>query len=395
MPQPAAEAPTVRAAKAELDRNRNKFKNTLHLMAQCLANRLNLKVATMMSLVAMPIAEEHSRGVHEFHTQAGVLQWHSTMADGEYERYLSQVVLVLGDSDALAQMGFSEPGAFRTNDFGLKDEELLASTMMDLVRHIYSIEWATMMMYTHRLPHKFAKLCHEDPEKRAAAIDEIQEMWEVLLEAEEAAHSSPFLDGYLASLLWPRSTWVRETCIAMAECGWARVPSDVRSEVQGVFRSQGSSLLNELGFEHLVSETRQSKQGGLGRSTRWQRLITSTLLENFDRKQPPIDMEAKSEASKLILSNKVYEAKRCNFSLGDDLNSLTSRQVALCAFVSEGYSGLFTCLGLFFDAMAKPPLRLALGIAPPHGERATCGVCVCACTSPKQWVDVAPRHCQR
>jgi hypothetical protein len=112
----------------------------------------------------MSPTEEHALDVQRFATQSGVLQWHTRMACADYySDYLDRVVRTMSDPAVLREIGFATPGSHAPNrELALKSERLMATTMMDLIRNIFSSEATSGMCYSNRLPHKFAGLLVSD-----------------------------------------------------------------------------------------------------------------------------------------------------------------------------------------------------------------------------------------
>ena len=57
-------------------------------------------------------------------------------------------------------------------------------------------------------------------------------LWKALQQAKAMSHDNPWLAEYLRDMLFPDNTWVLESLVALDECGYKHLPSDLGREWQ-------------------------------------------------------------------------------------------------------------------------------------------------------------------
>ena len=314
---------SVKASTAEVERLRDASSNTAHMVTCILANRSNRRVAMVMCHITFPVEEAHILQVTQCKTQAGTMHWYACQAAREYDEYLARTWGVLHDEAFLTAVGFgAREGTLSDTTFD--EDDMIAETAVDLARNIVGNEIITMSSYSHRPFCKFAAALHLDAQVRSDLLAWCARAFSALEKAEAKAVEEDKADTwklkeYIGDMLWPLSVWDREVLVAGAETDWQHWPMDVLSEFQAVFRGFVSTKPVEDTFGIYSDEARQSKSGRLGRCARWHRAMASPLLEEVDRKGPPIDGKAKYAAGGGIVPNTIFEAKVAKPSMGQEV----------------------------------------------------------------------------
>ena len=106
----------------------------------CLFTR---RVGLILARVPMALEAENLRTVTDLSTQKGCLDWHSKMANAEYEKYVGELLGVFQDKEFLIQVGFRMHACDKHNS-DYFDEKELATLIADLVRESVALELQPM-----------------------------------------------------------------------------------------------------------------------------------------------------------------------------------------------------------------------------------------------------------
>ena len=137
-----------------------------------------------------------------------------------------------------------------------------------------------------------------------------------ILQAE--ARRCDYVRGLEKSWHWVHNQWVLENLVSLLEYDWKVVPPDVKCQVEGKFRGLSQSVVIEEGNKILEDATRETGSGQCSRKQRWQKLLTSNLLSEWDRKPLTIDAGAEHAAVQ-SLPKTLFTPIARHFSLGDAL----------------------------------------------------------------------------
>lgn len=316
--QPPARAP-VHGSRDGLEEARKKSKNTMHLVLKILARGLGRRIMVMMRMMTDPIEQEHRMCMTMFKTQQSLVQKHISMAAGGYTVHIEQIWSHMYCKKSLLELGFDmDTMRFDSEDLAaIEDDQALAMAMMDCIRCLMFNELLTMLSYSHRPPLAFAALLSDQPDIVRKALLACQRWWEALVAIEKAAAEDLWFAKYLRDMQWPSNCWCREVLVGLYETSFTHLPPDLNEEVLALFRGWCASVPVENCFNLLRASERAHSAKFLGRSSRWHRLVSSSLLEDHDRKVVTCDGVVRAGVENQLKSD-IFEAKaNLSFSLGD------------------------------------------------------------------------------
>lgn len=219
----AASAPpaktTMQAANQDVKKAARKVECTMYTCLLALANSTTERLAAMMDEVPRPLEEVHSKEMTIHKTQAGLLRWHTMMANGEFTAPLIELASLPRSARCCRLLGFRDSNELMEPDSAeLVEEEIMSSTMVDLVRMLISTELQSLRTFHDRLPGRFAAPLHDDESARKHASDFCAQLYDSIAFFEKVALEDDWVADYVSKLIWPANTWVRETLFALDEC---------------------------------------------------------------------------------------------------------------------------------------------------------------------------------
>jgi hypothetical protein len=110
--------------------------------------------------------------------------------------------------------------------------------------------------------------------------------------------------------------WVREQLVSLAEFDFGIIPPDVETACYAKWRGYQQTVIVEDGFNVLENATRDTENSALSRKSRWWRLISSQVLENYDRED--VQAASAAEVCETEFPNTFFSAKDRGFSMGND-----------------------------------------------------------------------------
>ena len=121
----------------------------------------------------------------------------------------------------------------------------------------------------------------------------------------------------MENLEWPLNTWVREILVGVAECHGGPFAYDLEQEVREFTDGPHSSVPAEESFRELSSKS--TKNHTISRVSRWHHLLNSTVIEDYDRRKPPVTAASRSVSMDArLITDKLFESGSQVFSLGEE-----------------------------------------------------------------------------
>lgn len=308
----------VRDSDREVERLRRSCRNTLQVAALIYSNRVLKGLWLLVGTIVEVFKHEHNKTVQQLKTQKGAMSWHIRMALGGWEEYLIKSSFVFGDLRLLVESGLhrAHPSTPVSMLFDKETCIRVCSKAFEYWRLQVAYELRWVRMYSDSLPGKFFALQLDAREHQAEVLMQIEEWWNAILLVEEQMEGDIWLKNFHRDLLFPSSTWVREVLTGLAECEWADVPSDIAKELEGMARGMGTTDPIENLFNWLREKMRKDKGGKLKPLGQWHRAVSSPLLKEIDR--PGVPFSPAAQSSRIELSQDMFIAKNCKFSMGDD-----------------------------------------------------------------------------
>lgn len=160
-------------------------------------------------------------------------------------------------------------------------KEVLAS-IFKFWRSLASLEFLLVSFHTSHMPWLAFTQLSRDEDDRTRGIALMEQMWSKLETVEKAAVGDGEMRSFLVDMGWPTCQFSRELCIGASEMMWARLPQDLRKQVEDVARVASSSKLSEEAFNELRAQVEGVRNGKQGSHVVWQTLASSSLVEDFD-----------------------------------------------------------------------------------------------------------------
>jgi hypothetical protein len=148
------------------------------------------------------------------------------------------------------------------------------------------------MMYSHALPYSAVRLLDPNVAVREECLEWCKvahDKWEVLEASSCAGHDAA---AYRNAMIWPRLTWPCEMLLELKGVDFRGTPKSVGEPLQDFATGWGASKIIEDGNRVEKSCKSLSQSGKYGVDEFMHQLISSPLLEEFDR--PPIDIDRMS-----------------------------------------------------------------------------------------------------
>ena len=286
---------SVKDSSAHVERLRDTSANTAHFVAKCLARRTTTRLFTGVVLASEPLEEDLNVHLHSCKTRAGAYDWHVLHCSGEWVGAVQKTWDVLQDIDFVDAAGFNKTDEVLSDEIS-REDSLLAEALFDFVMSYIANEILSSSFYSLRPPFVCLAALHRDPAVQRRTMAYLRALWDSVTEAESAARAHPFLRDHLSSMVWPQSVISREWLLAAWECEWKCFPPDILAELESAAQGWGNIQPIESAHGVLTDACRQSKTGKLTKQSKFHRVITSSLIEDTDRKQPCITTQTKAAA---------------------------------------------------------------------------------------------------
>jgi len=314
---------SVRLSNEAVKTLRHNCQGGMHLACTILGMEETWALMSGMAAIAQPSHEEHSKTVTILKTKKGTFDWKCSMAAEHHWQYLQDTMDMLFDSDLMLKLGLvSYEGGPTQSLFDDAVAARVSATLVDFARLLLAKEVTFYRTYSEDLPSRFASLVHPSADCRAAGAKWVRDAFELVTGAEAAALHDPWLQDYIGNMLWPRNTWVREVCIALAEMDWQALPHAIAEEVRHANMGPATSVEEELAFNNCRRNMDSSRTGKLGRKAVWHRCLMSGVLEDSDRPQQRPTAADRVEAKKhfkATLPDSIFDSRNVEFSLGEEL----------------------------------------------------------------------------
>ena len=174
----------------------------------------------------------------------------------------------------------------------------------------------TSLRYSETPPDALASLISPSEETRARGLRLAKDFCKIMRRADSEARGDEFIVGVYSSWIWPRTQWVREQLVSLAEFDFEVIPPDVETACYAKWRGCQQTVIVEDGFNVLENATRETNNHALSRTSRWWRLVSSQVMKNYDRDD--VTAASAAEVCETELPNTFFSAKGRDFSMGND-----------------------------------------------------------------------------
>ena len=137
--------------------------------------------------------------------------------------------------------------------------------------------------YTMLPPQMFVGLLGS-ADRQVAALLKCKEAWDTIQLIEQNRFKYIQLDRLWHNLPFAKWEVVREVLTLLSEFSFQWVPPPVQRMLNTIFKSWGTSLINELGFREIRARAKEASNGNISATTAWHSLATSKLMEQFGRR---------------------------------------------------------------------------------------------------------------
>lgn len=308
---------SVRESNVAMNKARKTTRNGIELACVVLSNNTTRRIMECMRAAVRPCRETFGREQVMSKTQRGVLELHTSWADGKFGTVAMETWKTLCNGPALKRASFSDfsPSALAASR---EEDEFVAQRFFDLVVGLMGKRLLTGMYYSHCVPCRFVKLLHLDSDVVKAELEHLKALWVWLnkLEKEALTQSTPRTTlSCIPVFGW---VWVREVFTILEEASFEWVPAELKGSLEAAFMGFQQTKVVEDSFKATRTASTKNEQGALGRKARWATLQASSILPGYDRKKLPITEAARKSAAKTI-PNSVFDGDCLNFSLGQEV----------------------------------------------------------------------------
>eukprot|EP00971_Amphidinium_carterae_P338824 6476345-Amphidinium_carterae.2 len=302
---------SLAAAKTEVAKMRDKYKNTLHLMTFFLSNAWNVSLCLLLSELEKPLMRQYTEQVSMCSTPKGTESWYIKQAVDGWA-FLEALPLVMKDKALLRQCGFRMVApAESEGELAVQEQRRLAEALMELMRAFVAQHVPTMALHTSTPPLMLAPLLSDEHSK--ATLARMRGLWELVERIETSYTADSFPRKFLKELLWTRSVAVRELFASCAECDWQHAPADMMARLEPLFRHWGGSRVVEQSFQKLTELVKTSSTQNLRRLHRWSGLATSNVITESGHRELQL-LDGRADSADLEESR--YRVTEEGFSLG-------------------------------------------------------------------------------
>jgi hypothetical protein len=307
---------TVSASNHDVDALRRGTKNHSHLCLSVLTNRTGRRLAVGMSRGGQPLEEDCHLGITLRKTQVGCSDWIVGRACRSYDKVLADTWAVLRKRSVLRELGFMSGLDFVGNS-SLKEDEMVAETMLDFVRELVAGEIESSATYSHRPPFALLACLSSEQATVNKTLAWAKSLWDMLNRFETLEVPNAEVTTKLRETLWPDSVESREWLVGLFENEFKSVPKHIVDRMRDVSRVCWTSVPVEQLNSVLVDEMRQSKGALLGRASKLHRILNSHVWPDSDRKLPTPTMDDRRVAKTVAVKNDMFESRANIFSLGE------------------------------------------------------------------------------
>lgn len=125
------------------------------------------------------------------------------------------------------------------------------------------------------------------------------------------------IEHCLRIMLWPQQAWSMELLVSALDCEFKQFPDEIMDELLDSAESFGKSIPCEDAHSLIQNITRASKNGSLGRMSKWHRVGASSILSGYDRSQVEVASAVKAHARQNPVDPSMFTSKKLDISLGE------------------------------------------------------------------------------
>lgn len=200
----------------DLQTLRKACRNTMHVACTLLGDQgVRAKIALLVGVVA-PVKEAFDKMITQMKTRKGCRFYLCDMATGSYDEVLVSIFRKFDDPELLSSMRLAG-SSDDVDPCHIEHERFLVRKVFDLVWALIGQRCFSLSLYSQSLPWRFVSLIDDDPAVRKEALESLEELWQVLEDAERAALGSNWMKGFLSDLVWTRMPWVRYVMLSLSE----------------------------------------------------------------------------------------------------------------------------------------------------------------------------------
>eukprot|EP00971_Amphidinium_carterae_P117429 2326046-Amphidinium_carterae.1 len=206
-------------------------KKGLETVLRALCQRGGVSLYNLVAELSQPVEVEFGKSMTECKTSEGCLNWAVDMGGCERWHCVRDIWDVWHGWTLSLRLGLTsthiDAPRLATDEIaevlGLGYKYLLALTGYEI---LFQEGYHTCP------PFVFAALVSEQREVSEPAMARCKALWVALQQLETGGTHVEQRLGWLQSMVWPTSTWVRECLVSLHETDWRRVPPDLESEIR-------------------------------------------------------------------------------------------------------------------------------------------------------------------
>eukprot|EP00971_Amphidinium_carterae_P033003 649575-Amphidinium_carterae.1 len=202
-------------------------------------------------------------------------------------------------------------------------DQQLAERMFALTMRLVAHRCTLSFLYEFSLPGCFALLLSPEPVVVSRGLSRLESLWKLFVSMETERLSDADVQAALHVAWWPKLVQAQEWLLMLSEAEFKTVPSEVRTQVEMLFRGILSTYVAEEAMNLLRQRSDSNRKHQLAVRQRWHALVSDHLLQDHGR--PPVPDVPTPVVDARALPDMVFKGVDNDFSLpADSLERLVS-----------------------------------------------------------------------
>ena len=279
---------------------RRKCKNSCHVALEILCNHKKYLSCCTCAELAMPFWHANASEMRDTTNENGTLNTYLGYATGAWDTVFRRCFARLRTSEFANRCGMGKDSSFGPGgrEFGPEAEEQELQIASERARDAWSLAVAlvkhraiSQSFYGDGLVGFWPMLISADHQRHG--LERAKEVWTALEMVDEWLKVSSDAKRVSYECPWVTWCWIRENLVLLREAQFSMVPPPLEADIKSAFLGFGQSEIVENANNRQKDAQRDSKNKKLRRLRRWHRLIQAKLLEQYDRQELEIDVNAR------------------------------------------------------------------------------------------------------
>ena len=255
----APEKQEVRKPDLDIEKKREKAKNTLHLAFLILCDPAKSRIMDGLGYLIQDLRLQFGRCIQIFNNRRRSMEWAiSTAAGTDHASTLQSIVSALDDSGKQEKIGFLSSESYGDDriESETDSDRLVAQVLWDATRELLNFRYVGFLYFTCSLPFFFALLLSDTPADVVRCLATLKLWWEALDKLEHFARANRQCRNLLIEIHWARCPWIRMILLGLREARFLCVPDWIHEKVS----NRVNSWLSSVGVEYLNRAIRSAEK---------------------------------------------------------------------------------------------------------------------------------------